>query len=104
MNEKELLGAKIRFIRKNKNMSQEVLAEKADLSPRQIIKIENGQSAPTVFSLQRIASALDTSIESILDNKSFDSIEVIKSQILKKINNLTDINLRFIFRILSSLD
>ena len=100
MNDKELLGAKIKSIRKNKNMSQEVLTELAEISTRQIVKIENGQSAPTIFSLQKIANVLDTSLEHILNNKSFDTTENIKSQILNKIEKLSDNNLR----VLSSMD
>ena len=78
MNENECLGAKIRALRKAKGFSQEVLAEKADLSPRQVVKIENAQSSPNIQTIQKIAFALGVSIQQILDNGSYDSIELVR--------------------------
>ena len=103
MNENECLGAKIRHLRKCKNYTQEYLAEKADLSSRQIVHIENGQSTPTIQTLQSIAKALDVSFNELFDNDSYDSIDIVRSKSHKLLDSLNEDNLRLFYRILKSI-
>ncbi len=51
----EIIGNKIRTLRKNKNMTQEELAEVLLVSPQAVSKWENGQSVPDVELLPVIA-------------------------------------------------
>lgn len=60
---KQAIGEKIRKARKAKNMTQEQLAERANLSWSFISRIECGKSYPRSDSLRRIADALDAQIE-----------------------------------------
>ena len=103
MNENERLGAKIKNIRKNKGLTQELLAEKSDLSTRQIVKIENGQATPTIQTLQSIAKALDVSFNELFDNDSYDSINTVRSKARALLDSLNDDNLRLFYRILKSI-
>ena len=48
------LGQRIRQLRKIKNMSQEALAEKADLHPTFIGKIERAEITPSIITLDKI--------------------------------------------------
>jgi transcriptional regulator with XRE-family HTH domain len=48
----------VRRHRKNKNLSQEQLAEKADLSSKMISLIERGERTPSVSVAERIAQGL----------------------------------------------
>ena len=65
---KELIqiGERIRFIRKCREMGQETLAEKAEVSGITISRIENGTTTMNVLILKKIAAALDVSVEEIL--------------------------------------
>ena len=64
------IGEKIRRIRQQKKMSQDRLSKKADLALNTIVKIETGESPnPTVDTLQKIAKALDVSLDQLLKNK-----------------------------------
>lgn len=51
----ELVGKKIRILRKNKKMTQEQLAEVLSVSPQSVSKWENGLSAPDIELLPIIA-------------------------------------------------
>lgn len=65
---KETLGHKIKALRKIKNLSQEKLADKADLSQQHISRIENGLTFPCVSTLNKIANVLNTPIDELIDN------------------------------------
>ena len=57
------IGANVRKIRNEKNITMEVLAFEADIEYRQLGRIERGEVNTTVVSLLRIAKALDTEIQ-----------------------------------------
>lgn len=58
MNAQERLGRKIRELRKQRNLSQTELAEKAGISFITISRIERGERDPHVKTLARIAKGL----------------------------------------------
>ena len=55
---RRLLGEAIRAKRRKRRLSQERLAEKADLSTVFISRVERGKESPSVDSLVKIARAL----------------------------------------------
>lgn len=57
------MGNRIRSCRKDAGMSQETLAEKANLSPHQLSNIERGKSLIKVHNLICIADILGASID-----------------------------------------
>ena len=63
----EKLSANIRAERSRKNISQECLSEKINVSTRTISAIENGWQKPSVFVLNDIAKALEIDINVLLD-------------------------------------
>jgi transcriptional regulator with XRE-family HTH domain len=54
----KIIGEAIRRCRKRAGLSQERLAEKADLHPVYIGEIERGEEAASVYALARIAKSL----------------------------------------------
>jgi transcriptional regulator with XRE-family HTH domain len=56
---RRILGETIRSYRKSAGMSQEKLAEKADLHHNYVGEIERGEKAATIDTLLKIAEALD---------------------------------------------
>ena len=104
MSTKQLLGAKIRYLRKSKKIAQEKLSEMADISPRQMVRIEMGQSFPTIENLEKIAAALDVPIQSLFENDYYDSTEILKKKLHEKIDILDEKNTRFLYLIASNLD
>lgn len=67
-NERILLGENIRNIRDKQDLTQEELAEKANLSTTSISEYENASKEPKIFTLKKIATALGVSIDELCDN------------------------------------
>ncbi|MGH7963635.1 MAG: helix-turn-helix transcriptional regulator [Candidatus Binatia bacterium] len=65
MGEKELLGRRIKSLRKNKGYSQEKLAEIVDISPRYLSSIETGKENPTLDLFLRLAKGLQVDLYEI---------------------------------------
>ena len=60
------VGMAVRIIRSMRRWRQRDLAEKLDKPRTWITKIENGNIAPTVDSVQRLADALNVNIQDLL--------------------------------------
>ena len=61
------LGHKVRIIRTNRLLSQESLAEKANLNRSFIGLLERGKTNVTIKNLESIANALDIDIKNLFD-------------------------------------
>jgi transcriptional regulator with XRE-family HTH domain len=62
----QLLGNRIRELRKERSLSQETLAELADIHVNHLRRIELGQANPTYLVLLRICAALDVELPELL--------------------------------------
>lgn len=62
MQTKELLGLKIKELRKQKKLTQEQLAEKLNLDAGYISKLEVGRNFPTIGTLEKIANVLNVEL------------------------------------------
>ena len=62
MQTKELLGLKIKEIRKKRKLTQEQLAEKLGLDTGYISKLEVGRNFPAIGTLEKIAQVLGVKI------------------------------------------
>ena len=60
------LGRRIKSYRLERELSQEKLAEKVEMSREHISCIERGKSPINIINLYRIADALDVDIKSLL--------------------------------------
>ena len=65
--DKNHLSIKLKALRHQKGMSQEVLADTSGLSLRTIQRIENGDTNPTGDSLKRLANALNINPDELID-------------------------------------
>lgn len=61
------IGIRIRVARLDKKISQEKLAEYADLNKNTVGSIERGEISPTIETLYKIASALDIELHDLVD-------------------------------------
>lgn len=61
------IGKRIKFLRENKKLTQEKLAEKTGLSLDYIGKIEVNINKPGLRSLMKIANALEIHIKELFD-------------------------------------
>ena len=63
----QIIGNRLRSYRKAQNLSQEELAEKADLHHTYIGQVERGEKNVTVGSLEKICMALHVSFSELFD-------------------------------------
>ncbi|MCG2709597.1 MAG: helix-turn-helix domain-containing protein [Thermodesulfovibrionales bacterium] len=64
---KELLGARIKELRKAKGLSQEELSEKVGIDSKHLSRIEVGKSYPSLDTLEKIANALNVEIKDLFE-------------------------------------
>ncbi|HYE12230.1 MAG TPA: helix-turn-helix transcriptional regulator [Patescibacteria group bacterium] len=62
------LGEKIKALRKAKNISQEQLSKMCNVSRRTVINAETSKKIPTLSTLEKLASGLDTTIDNLITN------------------------------------
>lgn len=100
--DKELIGKKIRQIRKERGLSQEELSEKIDISPRHMCTIENGNSFPSIETFIKISEILDIDINEFfnLKNKKNDTL---RNDIYNLIQTSTIQELHLIKNIISDI-
>ena len=61
-------GEKIAKLRRDKNISQEALADMLGLSRQSVSKWENGSALPTMENLSRLAKIFDVPVSYLLDD------------------------------------
>ncbi len=64
---RELLGGRIKELRKLRKMSQEELSEKVGIDPKHLSRIEVGRGFPSLDALERVAEALHVEIKDMFE-------------------------------------
>ena len=99
---KELLGARIREVRKSRQLSQEKLAEKVGVEPKQISRIEGGKSSPSMDTLEAIARELQVEMKDLLDYQHLIDGNI-EANVLQLFNLMDDKTKKLAFRLLRTL-
>ena len=68
------IGLKLRNLRKIKQLTQEELAERTDLSKGYISQIESGQSSPSMETFLQLLEVLGTSPEAFFKEKEAEKV------------------------------
>ncbi len=68
-------GARLRYLRTLRNMTQAELADKVGLSLRQISRIERGSSSPSFSVMEKLGQVLDVSMVSLFLFPDQDSLD-----------------------------
>ena len=87
------MGRRIRTLRKKRKLTQEKLAEMADLSKQTISRAEKGQRELGAHNVGRVAKALEVSADYLLTGEIIDKDDFILN---RNIQNLTDRQRRFV--------
>ncbi len=90
MNKKELLGKRLRELRKRKGLNQEKLSELINVDPTTISNIENGKNYPSMINLENILDVLDCTFTDAFDFEHKNSKDNLIIQINQKLNNNPD--------------
>lgn len=84
----ESLGHKIKKLRNMKSLSQEGLADKADLAQQHISRIERNLTYPSVATLSKIAKVLGVQLNDFADKKISNADDTYVYEILRKLDFL----------------
>lgn len=84
----DTLGSRIAYLRKQKAMTQEELAEKMGISSQAVSKWENDISSPDIQSLPKLARVLDTTVDELLTGKT-QEVQMLRPERRKSLDQLT---------------
>lgn len=87
MNKKELLGKRLRELRKRKGINQEKLAELINVDPTTISNIENGKNYPSMVNLENLLDVLNSSFMEAFDFEHKNTNENLITQINKRLKD-----------------
>lgn len=99
MNEKKLIGERIQEIRKNRKLSQEQVAERADISPNYLSRIECGKENPTLDMLIKLTRALGTEMWELFDFGHEGNIGQLKEAMTKVLKEADEEKFRLLVKI-----
>ena len=90
MDIKKSFGEKIKRLRKQRNLTQEQLAEMIDIAPRNLSKIEVGVNFVTAETLEKLVEALNIRADELFANDYIKTSKELLSDIYTKLDNLKD--------------
>lgn len=99
----KLIGKRIKFYRKQKNISQMQLAEKAELSAPYISYIETGAKKISLPALIKIAEVLGTTPNNLLIDHFAPFADQLPIELLSVMNDLNAYETQFINDMLKAL-
>ncbi len=88
MGVKKALGEKIKRLRKQRNLTQEQLAEMIDIAPRNLSKIEVGANFVTAETIEKLIAALNITTEELFANDYIKDNKELLSGIYTKIDKI----------------
>lgn len=100
---KQLLGSRIRELRRNAELSQDQLSELIGIDPKHLSRIELGKAYPYVETLEAIAKAFGVELMELFDFTHLGSQAVDKRQIEEMLDGLSQDKLRLVYRVVKSI-
>jgi len=88
---KKQLGKRIKEIRKIKRLTQEELAEKADMATSYIAMIERGEKNPTLNFIEKIATGLDVNLYQLF-SFTIEGLKSKKEASIEELHNLLNLS------------
>jgi len=104
MNTKQLLGARIKELRKLRNISQEELAEKIGIGPKHLSRIEVGKSFPSRKTLEKLAIVLRLELKDFFEFSHLSkSRKELMQSIIQLLEEADEEKLRLLIKIIQAI-
>lgn len=100
MNNKKLLGKRIKEIRRVKGYTQEQLAELIDIEPCSLSAIEIGRHFPSLITVEKIADILGVRLNTLFEFDNIKSRETKIEEIKNSLEHLPTEKIDFIHKFL----
>lgn len=98
MDNKKLLGKRIKGFRKSKNITQEKLAEMIGIETGSLSAIESGRHFPSLVTLEKIAKVLNTEISLLFEFGHLKPVALMKADIRRDLDCLSDVHVGFVYK------
>lgn len=104
METKELLGRRVKELRKKRGLTQEELAERASVDVKYLGNIERGRENPTVGTLEKLANALSVKTHQILTfEHELKGERLLRRRIIQVLEKCDETELRIILKLVGTL-
>ncbi len=103
MNTKEMIGSRIKAIRKKKEFTQEKLSELVGINVKYLSGIERGKENPTLNIFLNIADLLDVNLDEIFDQLQIEDPSIGKSNLISLLDKADNEQLKLDYKIISIL-
>src|SRR5271157_3330692 len=103
MDDKKLIGIRLREIRKKHEYSQEQVAELADIASNYLSRIELGKENPTVDTLLKLARLYEVELWELVDYGHEVNRKTMESRICNIIKSAKDEELSLILKFINTL-
>lgn len=102
MDNKKLLGKRIKELRKSVGLTQEKLAEMINIETTSLSGIESGRHFPSLPTIEKISKHLNVEMKTLFDFQHLISVNDMKSKIIQNLDKLDDGKIRIIYRLFDS--
>ena len=99
----EQIGENLKKIRLSKNLTQEYIANMADVNTSHISNIENNRVKVSLSTLVQICNALDTTVDYILADEYNQPTSALEQEILHELHLCSDDTKKQILKIVKAL-
>lgn len=99
----ELIGARIKELRRAKNLSQDQLSERIGIDPKHLSRIELGKSFSSLETLEGIVKVLQVELKDLFDFSHLETHDMDKKQIGDLLDGLNQDKLRLVYKVVKSL-
>lgn len=100
----KLIGERIKRIRKNKQMTQDALAEKIGVSIGYVSQVERGITKISLDLLAAISAVLNCDVASLVSESAVNTSAYMESEIMNEILRLDQKKRKFILAIIKELN
>ena len=98
MDNKKLLGKRIKELRKLSGLTQEKLSEMIGIETTSLSGIESGRHFPSLPTLEKIANNLNVELKTLFEFNHLQPINEIKHDIVKNIDKLDEYKISLIYK------
>ncbi len=102
MDNKKLLGKRIKELRKNAGYTQEKLAELIGIETSSLSGIESGRHFPSLPTIEKIANVLKLEMKTLFDYNHLKPLDIMKNDIINNIDRLDESKVSIIYKIFES--
>ena len=97
------LGSRIKELRRSKGLSQSELAEKVDIDPKHLSRIEVGNGFPSLDTLEKISEVLDIALKEFFEFAPQESRQILLKSLQKTLRDADFDDLKLLYKVVKAI-